>query len=320
MKCPECKTTQRHSSGMTCNKCGRKYVLDPKADGLSDGKFLAAVKRASQSDTLFYTENQLYEALVRPKKRLFGCQVPAAGLLVFLVLGLLSGFFLPQALIVVFFLGFFYFIAFLITLVQPPATRDTFHDALRKWKSRAGMPSKLIQEPRLRNPPEGWTEQDIYDYGCERLLIVEHDLLVDLFVLNNFHSTERCLVVSIRGYPPYLVPLANRILQEQPELPVYLLHDSTFAGEQMANQLTRSPYHVTDHPVIDLGLNRDDVMKLKRLTPVGAKKLDYRVPVDLMAMAALQTALIASFAQQSSFGALIAQQQNAETADSGGFG
>ena len=58
MKCSTCNYNQRRGKqGMTCKKCGYKFVFDPKRHGLTDGKFLASVHRASSNDTYYSTEH-----------------------------------------------------------------------------------------------------------------------------------------------------------------------------------------------------------------------------------------------------------------------
>lgn len=67
---------------------------------------------------------------------------------------------------------------------------------IRTWKA-AGKPlAKLLEAPALHAPPAPYREGDIYDYGVERIVIVEHDLLVDLLVMNNQHAEQRALLAS----------------------------------------------------------------------------------------------------------------------------
>ena len=69
MKCPNCATNHlRGKQGMQC-KCGYQFVFDPKRHGLTDGKFLSHVRRASRNGTYFFTENQLYATACRSLNR-----------------------------------------------------------------------------------------------------------------------------------------------------------------------------------------------------------------------------------------------------------
>ena len=64
---------------------------------------------------------------------------------------------------------------------------------MRKWVGVQGPIEKMIETPRLGTPPPEFEEPDLYDYGVERILVVQHDLLVDLFVLNGLHAEQRML-------------------------------------------------------------------------------------------------------------------------------
>ena len=48
---------------------------------------------------------------------------------------------------------------------------------------------KMLTTAQLGTPPPDWPEPDIYDYGVERILIVEHDILVDLDETVGFEIT-----------------------------------------------------------------------------------------------------------------------------------
>lgn len=144
--------------------------------------------------------------------------------------------------------------------------------AVDKYEANAKPCAFLLRDDRpLAEPPPDWPESDIYDYGVEGILIVGRPLLVDLFVLNGFHTENRMLVVSECGYPDYLVPHANRIVSEQPDVPVYVLHDSTPNGTQMARRLTVSRiFDLQGHAITDLGLGPDDVNRMRHLKKFAA--------------------------------------------------
>jgi hypothetical protein len=173
-----------------------------------------------------------------------------------------------------------------------PPSRDRFDAALDAWIRAKGPIEKLIVEPRLSVAPPDYPEKDIYDYGVQRLLIVQHDLLVDLFVLNNFHAEEQTLVMSAGGYPAYVARRAAEILRGSRDLTVYLLHDATDEGMRMSVAQLPS---LDQHQVIELGLFPDDVRLLRALRPIRPARRGYRVPVDSIPykrLAALLTAAI----------------------------
>jgi hypothetical protein len=205
----------------------------------------------------------------------------------------------------------------LVSYVKPPPPFDRFNALVQRWLQKRDLP-RLIQAPSLHQPPPQWQEQDIYDYGVERILVVERDILVDWFVLNNFHAQERTLVIAESGYPSYLKPVAERMLQENPNLPIYLLHDAGADGENMATRIARKPL-LARHTAVDLGLFPNDVKALKRMNFMRLAREDYRMPVDYLPYAVIAPAVGAAMAGNITLAELIAATQAAgEPGDSGG--
>jgi hypothetical protein len=159
---------------------------------------------------------------------------------------------------------------------------------VRKWEA-AGRPiPRLLRAPTLDRAPGPYREKDIYDYGVEKILIVQHDILVDLFVKNNLHAEQRALVLSERGYPGYLLPVAQRLLAERPDLPVVLLHDSTPEGvSMMARMLASSVLPLAGRKLVDAGITPRSVSSIKSLAPTLPGNHGNAVPVDYLPFGAL---------------------------------
>lgn len=129
-------------------------------------------------------------------------------------------------------------------------------------------------------------------------MIVQRDELVDLFVLNQWHTQNKTLVLAESGYPNYLNKQAREVLQKDPDLPVFLLHDATRSGMMMAQRVQKLPWiELKEHRVVDVGLSYNDVAKIKRL---GRKKNDLTAHVDnipyMMLASGLGTALVGGLA------------------------
>ncbi len=293
---------------MTCT-CGYEFCFDPKQDGMTDGKFLAAIRSASFNDTQYFTENQLYSAMCR--KQVKSPMIPLILAAVFVTAAVVVGlaFDVFPALLVFRAFGLFALATGLARLVLSAPMKEQFARNLGKWKNRRKEfgNNRLLEQPRLGETPPEWKEQDIYDYGVEGVLLVERDLLVDLLVLNGFHTANRVLVMCESGYPKYLLPLAARMLEENAELPVFLLHDSTPHGVQMAARLGKSsPLPIEGHDIIDLGVTPDDVKRLRRLRPTRPQANQYAVPVDLLMYGALFLALTRAITEKAPMALLIA--------------
>jgi len=136
----------------------------------------------------------------------------------------------------------------------------------------------LIDRPALETD-EGtpWPEPDLFDYGAERVLVVDDPLLVDLFVRNWVHSDSRTVIVSIDGYPRRALDLAKQLVADRDDLPICLLHHSGAAPEHMAAD-TRELLAVDQgRPVDDLGLAADAPRRVRALHPwrrIGPASVD----------------------------------------------
>jgi hypothetical protein len=289
MKCPECRNNHKKSAGMKCS-CGYQFLFNPATDrGLTDGRFLSYVRAASANDTNYFTATQLYGSWCRKgrRKERQGCFLISVVLFVAVPVAL----FLKKPMFAIA-LGAAAVMAltFLFRVIlKPLLPRRAFDAALEKWIRNKGPIEKLITEPGLGTPPVEFAEPDIFDYGVERVLIVQRDILVDLFVRNGFHAEQRALVVSAGGYPDYLIPKLKEILSQSPELPVFLLHDVV----RDRTPLEGSSLGVAGtHPVVDLGVFPDDVKQIPALRPFRSRlRRGEAVPVDLMSYVPLSLML-----------------------------
>ncbi|MEQ8791167.1 MAG: hypothetical protein RIC55_33200 [Pirellulaceae bacterium] len=309
---------------MTCG-CGYQFAFDPKRDGMTDARFTAALRAVSANGTYYFTLNGLHAEL---------CRRPGKGPLAPMIV---SGVTLAIGAFVIFSEGplFLAIILGVVSLLSAlRAAYVVFHN--KAWYSMSqvekfvhsfgGEPQrqyldKLLLTPDMHQPPPDWPEPDIYDYGVERLLIVERDLMVDLLVRNGFHAEHNTLVLSESGYPSYLVPRAVKALEENPEMPVHLLHDATAHGAAMAERLRDSRLlPIEGRPLVDLGLNMQDVRRMKGMQAIGADKWDQGVPVDTLRFGTLGLGVGLALAEQQSLGELLemAENQGKKGADDGG--
>ena len=286
MKCPECGRNQKKSVSMTCGGCEYRFVLRPDVDGLSDGLLLAGVRKASSSDTQYFTLHQLYAAiynLKRPGPR--GMIVSGVILLAGVAAALITG----EAFFgVVAFTGL---VALLIVYLrrrrQQVQSFADFQSTLHRARgAMVGKFDKLLDKPTLRQPPPDWPEMDIYDYGVQRVLFVEREILVDLFVKNGWHAENNALVISVDGYPSYLKARVQDLLAENPEMPVYLMHDAT-SDVGVLSERIRADFRLGDREVQDLGLKPEDAERFQGLRRASGQE---HVPLDLVPYGALAAA------------------------------
>ncbi|MCG8614082.1 MAG: hypothetical protein MI864_26515 [Pseudomonadales bacterium] len=299
MRCPQCQHDQKYKYGLVCQGCGYRFVFDKRQCGFTDGRFFAAIRVASQEGTAHFTSNQLYAVFAQKQLNRF------AWLGITIVFGLIPGIILS----IVQENGWFLLLTLLAGIAgalfhysgmrKSPIKPTQFRSYLARWKKKgyARFMDHYIDKPTLHEPPPEWPERDMYDYGAERLLLVEKDYLVDWLVKNNLHTDHRSLIMSINGYPDYLLPKANRLLEQRPDLPVYLLHHAS--GVTMSTTLTSSKkFRIKDHPVTDLGVFPHQMTRIKgfKHLPITAKL----APVDLMAGGPLFQLLANAIAQSQS--------------------
>jgi len=286
MKCPECGRNQKKSTTALCIGCGYKFVLRPKDDGLSDSLLLAGVRKASSSDTQYFTVSQLYAAIYKLKRPGPRAMVVCGAIALVAIVALL-----------ITDLGFFGFIALgslvaLVTVYRRRKSPDVqsfadFQSTLhRAMDAMTGKFDKLVDKPTLGQPPPDWPETDIYDYGVERVLFVEREILVDLFVKNGWHAENNALVISADGYPSYLKPRVSDLLSANPEMPVYLMHDATSDVAALSEGI-RANFGLGDREIRDLGLKPEDAQQFQGLRTASGQD---HVPVDLLPYGALAAA------------------------------
>jgi hypothetical protein len=316
MKCPQCNANHKHKEGMRC-KCGYAFALDPKIDKFSDGKFLKAIRSASANDTRYYTKNMLYGAVVRQATRKSCSPIFVIIMLIVTAVVLVVArrfVFIPIVLTVIAIL------AVLGDYFRKPMPWEQFDKLLRKWQHAKKETPKLIEQPALGAPPPDWPEADIYNYGVEGVLIVDRDLTVDLFVLNGVHAEQRLLVLSESGYPHYIVPLAQRCLDDNPQLKVFLLHDAEGKKLSMRQRMaTTCPLRVSDDRFVDLGISIEDARRIKKLKSFQVSESTRYVPVEWIPFTLLTLATAEAVAEGVGFTDLLekAEQQKA-AGDSGG--
>lgn len=287
MKCPQCSVNHSYKSGMNC-RCGYQFVLDPKRDGYTDGKLLAVVRKASAADTQYFTFPQLATAAVGLRKSLF--PMMCWGLLLLIIAGALF-FYAPNLFPIA---GFLCFggIVLLVSGIKGHGSLDVkqLRKAVEKYEAGKRPLTYLLRDDRpLAVPPVDWPEDDLYDYGVEGILVVERPILADLFVMNGQHAAHRILVVSECGYPEYIVPHVNRILDEQPSVPVFALHDASPSGATMVSRLKNSSVlNLFDHQITDLGMHSAD---LKRMPKLRQFESNGEVAIDHLAWGRLSSGL-----------------------------
>ena len=281
MKCIQCgvdnKLRERSANLGRCKACGHPFAFEPKTVSnprqCTDTFFAKLIQDLSVNDTLFFTEKQLYYLLNRrieqkANRPINGFQ--GTGFLLLLV-------------------GFFTIYAkagmLLIPLgaaiwmwgwwekrqeIRPqPKTfkvfQPTFLQWIQRWRQVNGNPEKLLSSvrPETSSTTTIAISTEVSDYSFDRVVVCEQDSIAHLLIANNLHFEHNCAVVSLNGYPFGIFDTVMEMLQRNPNLSVYALHDASPNGVKLATTLRLSQWFPNPTIAIyDLGLSPRQVMAM----------------------------------------------------------
>lgn len=192
-------------------------------------------------------------------------------------------------------------------------TRDARMDAARRtvgqYAAAGRLPQCIVRE-EMERPPQAWSEPDLFDYGAERILVVDDPLVVDLLVRNGVHLEAKAIVLSVEGYPRQVTTAARALVAERHDVPISILHATDRPRDEMVGG-TRRLLGASDWMLVtDLGLAPGAAKRLKVLR--WARRLS-SVAVDHLPTRYLTAGLI---------GAMIGGPalEAAQAADDGGDG
>lgn len=277
MKCPSCANDQKYREGMRCTQCDYAFVFNPKHGAMmGDAGVLNLVRIASGNHTEAFTEAQLRTVYVAKKASTVPVWIGATfflGLAAFLAFGPKA--YIPAGMVGTIGAGFLIYAIRWRVPWKSDAT-DALVEGYRtlRGKHQLPKPARLVDDQTLlcAAPPET-RAADAFDYGVERLLIVDEPRVVDLLVANNVHADLRCAIVDQRGYPAHLQEPVRDLLVKRPDLSVFLLHGT--AG------MATPEWVPQDQPMIDIGLSADDFRLLKPFRR-GMHEDRGPVPVDAL--------------------------------------
>jgi uncharacterized membrane protein YgcG len=272
MKCIRCGHDSKFSErpGKKCPRCGGAFAFEPRAgDRFTDQGFQTAIDAVSANGRLRWGVEHLYYEICRRYGTRAGCTafivIAVLGVFLAIVLGPFVALALGMKLLL-----FPRVATFLVVVVVAGAiwlawTRkrsrkpvlipiERFDSLWALWTRTHGMPKGVIVRqptvPAASVPAR--KEADVGDYSFDRAVICDRARTADLLLANNFHFEHNCAVLSIDGYPPGPFATVRAMLKRNPRLQVYVLHDATPAGCELALKLSKdrdwftSPLHITD--------------------------------------------------------------------------
>ncbi|HUR53647.1 MAG TPA: hypothetical protein VMZ71_05930 [Gemmataceae bacterium] len=268
MKCVNCgkDSNYKERSGKQCPHCKKAFAFEPKGgDKVTDMLFQNAIAAVSGEGRIRWGVEHLYYEVCRRKRGKaapLGCIAIALVVFVFCAAMMINGLRVNPAKPPFFFIGSLLSGVVLLGLVATlfrskfvAMEREEFNRYWTRWTNVMGKPSGLIErvpEPKL--PAD--LEADIGDYSFDRAVICDRARTVDLLVANNFHFENNCAVLSFDGYPKGVFGTIRTMLKKNPKLQVFVLHDATIGGCNLAQRLITDPHWFggSGLRVIDLGL------------------------------------------------------------------
>ncbi len=290
MKCIHCSTEntykdRKSGSSPRCKKCHHPFAFEPKTDALtiSDTLFEKAIKDVSADGTLAFSAKQLWYEVNRRllARKTLSCGAPVL-ILALIGAGLIAG----NRHAGIGLLGMFTLIA--VAAVAPKRPKkptgprypmmpfETFERTyLNKWIAVHGaIPKLLVPASRKVNVPwagyapdgsqlagHGGTP-DAAAYSFDRALITDHADIAEMLVANHFHFENNCAILSVDGYPGGTTDTIKTMLNRNPNLKVFALHNATIAGCVMARMMRQNNWFPNPSVrIIDLGLRPLHVIK-----------------------------------------------------------
>jgi hypothetical protein len=265
VKCVYCSNDSKYSerSAGKCPKCQHVFAFEPKrGDKLTDPAFLAAIDRVSSGGAVKWTTHHLYYEVARRTQRRSRSVPWILGVmaLVTLFLGVLAS---PFILVLTAILVFSTISNLPSKVVGLP--RSDFEGMWTRWVAAHGIPKGLIVRktapplaPRGRELPE-----DIQHYSFDRAVVADNPETVDLLLANNFHFENNCAIFTMDGYPAEAFDTVRAMLQHNPKLSVYVLHDATAEECLVPRKLASSGWFREGTRIVDVGLRAEHVGSFK---------------------------------------------------------
>lgn len=299
MKCPKCNNDQKYNEGMYCTSCKRRFFLNPKTYGYGDAYFKFLIDKVSLKGMLYFTENQLFAVNINNHTYTKRYRVKILVVFIAVIINLLLrntfAFFFSFGIIVILFAFF---------KSKPLIKLNTLKKHIKSWPERANHFKKLITEASLNENISPNIPDDVFDYGIDKIILIDNPMYVDLIVKNNWHLELKAAVISYTGYPKGIYQKAKNLAQSQSPT-VYLLHDANTPPSKMTNEFLGDKSKDTE--IIDLGLSKEDFDKHRSLKRFKEYYPD-NLPLDVIPPERLRSLLITALTDQVHFDEILSAQ------------
>ncbi len=118
--------------------------------------------------------------------------------------------------------------------------QNQFESWLNRWQEINEPLSKMLPDARQSIAPAA-VNPDISAYSFDRAVICDTPEIAQLLIANNFHFENNCAVLSVTGYPQNIFSTVLEMLNRNPELKVYAIHNATPRGVGLVHHLRTTP-------------------------------------------------------------------------------
>jgi len=197
MYCPKCNRhySKKYGTILNCT-CGYRFVFGHN-DVIKDRLMFFLERKASQNGTRYFTMDRLYAAYQKHQSHQKSSLKP------------------------------FFFFRKVQHLSQAYFAKIHYH-----WQRHSSLSSDKFIDKLSLQAPENPIGEEVFEYGVERIIVVDEPLTVDLFVKNNKHLNKKAVIISSEGYPAYLKPHLQTLLQKQPNIKIGFLHKRELTIEE----------------------------------------------------------------------------------------
>lgn len=137
---------------------------------------------------------------------------------------------------------------------------SSFEAWLTRWTQINGAIANLLPLPFEERDKVNLDPNPDYWNG---VLICDHDAIAQFLIANGFCEQNQCAVISISGYPQSVFNRIQPMLRQNPNLPIYVLHNASPSGVSLIAQLREHEewFQNQDVKIYDLGLRPRQVWK-----------------------------------------------------------
>ncbi len=263
---------ERKAAGGRCPGCDKPFAFDPREGGkMTDKAFQRAIDLVSSEGRVKWGVEHLYFELSRRNKK----SALRAVAIVLVFASFFTCFLMPFLLVILVPATLIAGYIGLRAAKPSPFPRGDFEKMWDRWGLVHGKPKGLIVRRPQDTRPAREHEPDLGDYSFDRAVICDRARTVDLLLANNFHFENNCAVLSSGGYPQQAFETVRRMLRRNPRLEVFVLHDVTPEGCQLAHRLAHDPewFQGTPARIIDVGLRPVHAAPFKDLRQPARRKV-----------------------------------------------